>query len=319
MPDPATIGAFPAYTARLAQHGELSPDGTTDTYLVYVVDPDERLDPADVIGLPEAGDEHPVDSDLTVSEIRVADHRPGELIREVQVVYTRGEEETEGSGSQTQSIGRLTALDYPVYTQTGDLVTDQISGAPVLNSAGDVFDSVPQFETLLTGVHFVRRVANFSDIPRDLSGTLNRATVSIYGVTFSPRTARCRISARNTLDGSKRPYEMDVTIEPRRNLVDSGAQYLPDNVITTMGYTAFDIGWDIAILECGFQYLDTGTGEKLRFTVQGDDGSESAPQLPQLLTATGEDGRAYGSQAFLIVRTAPGADWSALKAKTSAP
>lgn len=324
MPDPATIGAFAAYAARLSLHGDFSPDGCTDEYTVYVADPDERLDLSDVSGLPDLGDEHPLDSDLTVSEFRVREHNPGELFRIVEVVYTRGEEETEGgSGSQT-SVGRLTALDYPIYTQTGDLVTDQVDGGKVLNSAGDVFDSVPQFETLFTGVHFTRRVSAFPSAAIALSGTVNSAAVTIYGVTFAQRTARCRVTARYNFDGSSRPWEMDVTIEPRHNYVASGQQYRTSAGAADMTAYAsvqgrgYDIGWDLAILDCGFQYVDAVQG-KVRFTVTADNGEQSAPQLPQLLTASGEDGRAYGSESYLLVRTAAGANWDALKAKTNAP
>jgi hypothetical protein len=314
-PTPATIGAFTAGVARLSAHGDFSGDGATDVYTVYLDDPDDRLDLTNVTGLPAIGAAHPLDASLVVSDYQVAEHRPGELFREVRVVYARGEEEDEGG----TSIGKLTALDYPSYTQSGDLVTDQVGGAPVLNSADDVFDSVPQFETLLTGVHFTRRVASFPSAAIALSGTVNSAAEAVYGITFQPRTARVRVTARYTFDGSSRPWEMDVTVEPRRNLVDSSAQYLPADIITSMGYVNYDIGWDLAILECGFQYIDAQTSQKVRFMVQDENGNESAPSLPQKLTATGGDGRAYGTACFLVVRTAPGASWTALKAKATAP
>lgn len=325
MPDPATIGAFTAYAARLSLHGDFSPDGVTDEYTVYVDDPDERLDLADVSGLPDLGDAHPLDDNLTVSEFRVREHQPGELFRIVEVAYTTGTEETEGSGSGATSIGRLTALDYPIYTQSGDLITDQLTGGKVLNSAGDVFDSVPQFETLFTGVHFTRRVSSFPSDALALSGTLNGADVEIYGVKFGKRTARCRVTARYNFDGSSRPWEMDVTIEPRHNFADSSAQFRYTHGAADMSSDyglvpgrGYDLGWDLAILDCGFQYIDAVAG-KVRFTVVGDNGVESAPQLPQLLKSNGEDGRAYGTPSYLVVRTAIGAVWDDLKAKTTAP
>ena len=314
MPNPTTIGAFTANTARLSLQGDFSPNGVTDQYTVYVENSAARLDLADVTGLPEIGAKHPLDNDLTVSELRVREHQPGELLRVVEAVYTRGMEESEGSGSQSTSIGKLVALDYPVYTQTGDLVQDQVAPSPVLNSAGDVFDSVPQFETLFTGVHFTRRVADFPSAALALSGSVNSAQVKIYGLTFEPRTARARVTARYTFDGSKRPWELDVTIEPRHNFVDTNQQY---RGATIGSYTNGDIGWDVAILDCGFQYLHQG--EKIRFTVLAENGTESAPQLPQRLKADGDDGRAYSNESYLIVRTAPGQSWAALKADRDAP
>ena len=321
MPDPArSIGSFVEFHAQLTAHGEFTADGVTDTYTVYVHDPATRLALDDVQGLPEVGDAHPLDDDLTVTGYRVAEHRPGELLREIQVVYERGKEESEGGGGgePPTEIGILTALDYPSYTQSGDLVTDQESPTPVLNSAGDVFDSVPQYESLLTGVHFVRRMKDFPSAALALSGTLNSAQVKIYGVTFTPRTARVRVTARYTFDGSKRPWEMDVTVEPRRNVIDANQQYRPTGVLAAMGYVGGNIGWDIAIFDCGFQYKDVSTGEMVPFTMMVG-GQMTTPQLPQKLTAEGGDGRGYSNDSYLIVRTAKGAAWTALKADTIAP
>lgn len=325
MPTPIRIGAFTEYAARLSAHGDYSPDGVTDKYTVLLADPDARLDLDDVSGLPAIGDAHPLDDNLTVSEYRVGEHQPGELFRTVEVVYTQGEEESEGSGSSATSIGKLTALDYPIYTQTGDLVTDQINGGEVKNSAGDVFDGVPQFETLFAGVHFTRRVRSFPSAALALSGSLNSAEVKIYGLTFPARTARCRVTARYNFDGSSRPWEMDVTIEPRHNYVSSSDDFrIAGTAPADMsGYSSvagrgYDLGWDLAILDCGFQYVDAVAG-KLRFLVVDEAGNEGPAQLPQKLKQNGEDGRAYSHNSWLVVRVAKGEDWTALKAKENAP
>lgn len=329
MPDstPASLGYWNAGAARLSERGEVSPTGATDVYTVYWPDTAGAFSLDNVTsGLPAEGDEHPANADLTVAEFRIAEHEPGVAWRRVSVIYTRGEEEEESGSGGTSSIGKLVALDYPIYTQSGDLIADQVSGAPVLNSAGDVFDSVPSIEALYTGVHWTRRLSSWDKVKDQLalSGTVNSAAVTIYGVAFRKRTARLRITARNTFDGSSRPWELDVTVEPRHTFVDSGVQYRPDSTMAAYDSVAgrgYDIGWDVAILDCGFQFLDTSATPpaKVRFTVKDEAGNESAPQLPQLLTATGEDGRAYGSQSFLVVRTAAGDPWTALKFKTAAP
>ena len=330
MSTPATLGYWTAGVARLSERGEVAPTGATDTYTVYWPTTDDAAHPfslSDVTsGLPDEGDAHPANADLTVAEFRIQDHEPGVQWRRISVVYTRGDEESESGSGGSSSIGKLTALDYPVYTQSGDLVCDQASGAPVLNSAGDVFDSVPTVEALYTGVHWTRRLSSWSAVSPQLalSGTVNSAAVTIYGVSFAKRTARLRITARNTFDGSSRPWELDGTVEPRHTFVASGHQYRPDSTMAAYDSVVgrgYDIGWDVAILDCGFQYIDPATTppQKIRFTVVDEAGNESAPQLPQLLTATGEDGRAYGSQSFLVVKTCAGDAWSALKFKPAAP
>ena len=328
MPDtPATLGYWTAGVARLTERGEVSATGATDTYTVYWPDTAAAFGLDDVTsGLPAEGAEHPSNEELTVAEFRIADHEPGVVWRRISVVYTRGEEEEEGGSGSTSSIGKLTALDYPIYTQSGDLVCDQVSGAPVLNSAGDVYDSVPTIENLYTGVHWTRRLSSWSDVEPQLaySGTVNAAAVTVYGLTFQPRTARLRITARNTFDGSSRPWELDVTLEPRHCFVETGAQYRPDSTMaayTSVAGRGYDIGWDLALIDCGYQYLNTSTTPptKVRFTVKDEAGNESAPQLPQRLKANGEDGRAYGAPSYLVVRIALGSDWASLKYKTAAP
>lgn len=328
MSYPTTMGPWTAGVARLSERGEVSTTGATDVYTVYWPDTSGTFTLSDVTsGLPATGDAHPANADLVVSEFRVGDHEPGVVWRRISVVYSRGENEEESGSGGSESIGTLTALDYPIYTQSGDLVADQVSGAPVLNSAGDVFDSVPTVETLYTGVHWTRRLSSWAKVSPQLalSGTVNAATVTIYGIEFRKRTARLRITARNTFDGSSRPWELDVTVEPRHTFVDSSCAFRPDpnmaayDAVAGLGY---DLGWDVAILDCGYQWLDTSASppEKVRFTVRGESGAESAPQLPQLLTAEGRSNQeGTYPKSFLVVRTCQGSDWTGLKFKTSAP
>lgn len=316
------LANWTALVARLSEHGEVTADGATDTYTVLVPDTTARLAISDISGMPALDDAHPSDASLHVVGYRLAEHGPGELFRRVSVVYEADGDAENTGGEEPEEIGLLTALDYPAYTQSGDLVCDQLSGAPVLNSAGDVFDSVPQIESVWAGVHFVRRVKTFPAAALALAGTLNSAAVTVYGVAFAPRTARLRATARHTFDGSRRPYELDVTIEPRHTYLDNRSQLLPNGVAAAMGYATvagrgIDIGWDVGLLECGYQYLDPSTHEKVRFTVLDENGNPSAPQLPQKLNAKGGPG--YTGDAILVVRIAAGNPWTALQLESSAP
>lgn len=283
---------------------------------MLVRDTAARLVLSDIVsGLPEKGSAHSTFPALYLSGYGFREHSPGELIREIECTYEAEENDDGEGGEGEETPGRITALDYPAYTQTGDLVADQITGATVLNSAGDAFDSVPQIESVAIGVHFVRRVAAFPAAALALAGTVNTNSVRCYGITFAPRTARLKIGCRNTLDNSRRPYELDITLEPRHNYVSSGGAFLPSGVES--GYASvpgrgYDFGWDVCLLECGYQYKDTG-GNKIRFTVADENGAQTAPQLPQLLTSDGRSNQngAYPN-AYLVVRTAAGSDWAAL-------
>lgn len=332
MPDTTpTLAHWTALSARLSRHGEIrygddgNAESTSDEYTVWVPATAARVVLADVAGLPAIGAKHPAEQSLVLSALRFAEHEVGQQFRTIVAEYSIPGVTESTSGEEPEEIGVLVALDYPSYTQQGDLVCDQLSGLPVRNSAGDVFDSVPQVESVWTGVHFVRRVKTFPAGILALAGTVNSGSVTCYGVTFTPRTARLKIGCRYAFDDSARPWELDITLEPRHTFTDSGADYVPADVLTEMGYGSvsgrgYDIGWDVALLECGFQYWDNSTNppEKYRFTIEGDDGTQTAPQLPQLLKSNGEDGRDY-PPAILVVRTATGSDWAALALESGPP
>ena len=324
---PTTFGYWEDQTARLAAAGEVrfssegTPQSVSDVWRFWLASKDAsnaQISFSDIHDLPQPGDAHPEYPDLQVVGYRLADYEPGRNFRDVTVEYEYpGEADDEGSGSSVVEIGKITALDYPLYTQSGDLVANVETGAPVLNAAGDVFDSVPQVEEIFTGVHFVRRMKKSPRELLALSGTVNSAQVKAFGITFPARTARLRLVARYTFDGSRRPWELDVTIEPRHNFVDSTCAFLPAGAETgrpSETGRGYDFGWDVALLECGYQYRDATTGQKLRFTVVGDDNTQTAPQLPQLLKSDG-DSNQNGTypKAILIVKTAKGADWTDLK------
>lgn len=319
----ATLGYWTEKKARLIKQGEISDGGATDVYAIYNSSTEERLDLSSVSGLPAIGSQHPTDNSLILARFTVAEHTPGKLFREISAIYeTAGSGESSGTGEETTEY-RLTALDFPTYTQSGDLVTDQVTGAPVINAAGEVFDTVPQVEKLLTGVHFIQRLKSAPLNILALSGTVNSGSITIYGITFKPRTARLNATARYLFDGSKYPYELDVTIEPRENVINAGSvDLLPAGISDdyTRDDEDIDIGWDVALLECGYQYRNA-SGALVRFTVTADDGSESAPQLPQLLTKDGGDYAAStsGVKAVLVVRTAKGDEWADLDYSITAP
>lgn len=313
--DDKKIGAFTPLVARLARHGAVkctargTPESTTDTYQIFVPDTDARIVPADVSGLPKPGDAHPLHPRLQLQSLTVREHAPGETVREIEAEYVRG-----GATSQTptpsEKIGIITAFDYTAETLTQDLVHDAITGAPVLNSAGDVFDSVPSVERVLTGIHIARLEAEAPLSALAMSGAVNAAAITIGGVTFAPRTARLRVTARNRLDGSAYPWEVDYTITPRTNKVPGGT-YVPAGV--EEGYTDYDFGWDVVLYECGYRYIDAD-GKLVGFTVEGADGETRAPDMPQPLTNDGRDnsGGGYGD-VYLVVRAYPGADFASLQ------
>lgn len=325
---PASLGYWTDKTARLAVAGEVkfssegAPQSVSDVWRFWVASKAAaaaHLDLTAIAGLPQPGDSHPTYTDLQVVGYSLAEYEPGRNFRDVTVEYEfPGEADDEGGGGgSTEEIGKITALDFPLYTQSGDLVADVETGAPVLNSAGDVFDSVPQVEQIFTGVHFVRRMKKSPRELLPLSGTVNSADVKAFGITFPMRTARLRLVARRMFDGSRRPWELDVTIEPRHNLVDSTCAFLPSGAESgrpAVAGVGYDFGWDVALLECGYQYRDATTGRKFRFTVVGDDNTQTAPQLPQLLKGDGDSNQdGQYPKAILIVKTAKGGSWSDLK------
>lgn len=335
LPFPARrLGAFVYGTARLSSYGSPShtPSGAvssvTDEYAV-LVPAGVAVTPEQLDGLPAPGSPHPVWGDrVQLVALRVRDQEPGSRVRTVEAVYERVGTVVApvdpGHPVPPEQRPMLLALDYPCREISADLIADALTGDPVLNSAGDPFERVPARRILLPGVHWTWSANSRPAADLALSGTVNSAAITIYGLAIGARCGMLRVTSRYEPDAADRPWVTDYTVELATTPVH-GDWYAPAGADARYGAApggGIDAGWDAALLEVGYVYLSSSGGETLRVRATETDerGHTVAPSSPVLLTSSG--GRESGTAprgGYLLVASAPGADWSALGAPSDVP
>jgi hypothetical protein len=262
-----------------------------------------------VTGLPAVNSAHPTHADLRAQGYNfdcLTDNKKGYDIWEVSVPWAVT------LADQTGEFGtsRITAASWGTHEWEQELVYDEVDDAPFVTASGGAYDSAPMIQREGRVVSFTRLQTQAPATLVALSGSLNSESVTCLGCTFAARTARVRVSARDTLATSGLRYEVTVEIRERNNVCTYGLVPVAD-----------DIGWDIAVLEADYYYLDTIlTANRMRFMEleEEEPGEPSDPPkyrpsaAPQLLTFTGLDNRG-GEPAYRRWHTAPGASWTTLR------
>jgi hypothetical protein len=313
----STIGAFTVGVARHSRRESAEFDenaqliSCTEVYsffleagkLPHIGTPPDSSSSA-VTGLPAAGSAHPANAAIIVqsySFTATSDNKTGHDAWECAVRYDlKFVSDTDESGeSYRYTAKRLGTVECSV-----DLVADAETGEPVVNAAGDPFDSVPQRTIFSPAVEWRRKQTAPPAALCELSGTVNASEFTALGVTFPPRTGRLFVSADWSPGDEHWPWEVTYRIEGR-------------NLYVEIDEIPVNIGWDEAFLECGYKYLETVGGKAVRFMDEDEETGQLRPSaMPQPLTIFGTDGRGY-PPAIRRVATARESDWSGLNAPAS--
>lgn len=318
MPD---IGKFTYGAARHKDSGgvQQASDGSirsaTEIYEVMLRASTEYVDPTQVSGLPVKDSQHPKYSTLYVANYSWAHVDEASLLWRCTVSY----ETRSASTSQDDDAERIVSLEWGSSTGQADVVSDSRLGLPVVNSAGDLFDTVPTMEEVYPTVHLVQREKRLRSSVLALNGKINRAVFTVAGTTFQPHTCRLRVNCRKILGETDLPYEYTYAFEGRRHLIDpTNAAWL--NGIPINGYTAVgdlvDIGWDVELVQAGFRHLVDGAPTK--FIDINEDGGQSEPSLPHNLDADGSALAAGADARILVVFAYEDADFSTLRVPNDA-
>ena len=298
MPSPLTIGAFTEFVARLSSFGDISydsdgsPISVTSVYNVLI--PRGTLPTLqNVTGLPANNAAHPVLTNLRVSDFRFVPISQDCGTWIVEVGYSRNE--SEESTLEDETIVRITSRSWGVNENNVDIVCD-ILGNPIINSAGDPFDSVPQKTVYSPTVSFSRLESAIPSGKISLNGSINKTEITVLGVHFDVCCAKIKITAEES-DNPKYPYRVNYEVIGRTNIV------LIDGTPT-------DIGWDDAIIQAGYQFIDKD-GKRYKFTTKTADGEEKEVSSPQLLDADGNDNRGGQPVLFIITSYEP-INWDSL-------
>lgn len=289
----STIGSFTIGVARLAEHGEMvysgaSPSGFEDRYIVVMPDGETRATLDNVSGLPAVGDAAGGSGGLSRLRVSTISFRQRDGFSPVWDIAVRYERRAgPGNGGDEDSCS------WGTCETSCDVVSDadDETGAALLNSAGDAFDSVPQKVCYGAEITYRSKTSTFP-AAYEKTGYINNADVTLCGVDFPKHTAMLRVEVEDSGDEFGKRYQVTYTVSRRVNVV---------RIPSGCGYEEKDIGWDVAFAQCGFQYLDD-EGEKRKFTVEADDGTVHEVSSPQPLD---ENGKPSDVAAVRVIRVYP--------------
>lgn len=270
------------YTAKLIKGRSYQYDSegnlisATETYSVRTGDKSEKVTLDNVSGLPTYETEQTEEGEALVPEYSIQETHPTRWEVEVTLRTETGSRPARPPSS-TGEISRGWTTEEVEF----DLTHDMKTGAPVLNSAGQPFDSVPTVPRVVPVIR-VEKFERTSGVPAAMakSGCVNSAAITVDGVTVPARCGRLRVSAekqyRSSGEGEnvKEGYRVTYELAIMSNMVDQ------DGTVT-------DIGWDVALVDMGFFYRDS-EGELVRAMELDEETNEPRPTAePVLLDGSG--------------------------------
>lgn len=226
-------------------------------------------------GLPTIGSAHPSHAGLYVQNYEVEEGKDHEKkVLYVTVNYGPRLVETYGSGQDAQSV-QVEQWGWTGGEDERELVT-AADGTAVLNSAGDIFDTVPNVKhpaPVFTKVmKFKARQAGWSAH----RCKVNSSTVTIGGESFPAATLLCMVGEARVVGDGEWKYRYTVELRFRTNKVKlAGAG------------TATEIGWDVALADAGMRELSADGTLKLIRVVDAETGNPCNVTTPELLDGSG--------------------------------
>lgn len=161
-----------------------------------------------------------------------------------------------------------------------DVICDAVTGDTVLNSAGQPFDSVPQYDVPTLTYRKVIKTRTLQAWAYYI-GKINANDMTIGDVDYKPHQVRCVQADCIRLWNDEYGFVEQWTI---------GLQVM-SNVVSIGGDSPEEIGWDIAVVDQGTMQRDFDDENKLVpiMTISAETGKEVAVSQPVLL-----DGQGYG-------------------------
>ena len=203
-------------------------------------------------GLPKVGDKHPSLSGFVVTS-RDFEEGKGKDKETVTVTVNYSPETSEASGTEPgAAVCQVDEWGWDNSTDEKEL-TAGVDGTPVLNSAGDPFESVP---SVPVPAPVFTKVMKFKERQSGAMGyncKVNQAAVTIGDMACPAATLLCTVAEKRLIGDPVWKYQYTVQLKFKSNPVKLGG----DNAAT-------DIGWDVAITDAGIRAkTPTGEGEKV--------------------------------------------------------
>ena len=195
-------------------------------------------------GVPAIGSKHPTYTNLTVKRYDVEEGKgANKKVTIVNVIYEPTTEETSGEGEEEQTF----QVDEWGWDDGADEkeLTEAADGTPVLNSAGDPFESVPKVSVPAPTFTKVMKFQDRQSGWNSCNCKVNAEAVTIGGISCPIGSLLCSVSEKRLLGDPIWRYQYTVHLKLKSNPVKlQGAD------------TATDVGWDVAITDAGMRALN---------------------------------------------------------------
>lgn len=196
-------------------------------------------------GVPAIGSAHPSYPGLYVLSYDVQEGEGKDkqtLI--VTVNYGPQTTETSGTGQDAQTVA-VDEWGWDDGTDEKELVTG-VDGAPVRNSAGDPFESVPK---IMAPAPVFTKVMKFKTRQSGWASSnckVNSAAITVGGVECPIGSLLCTVGEKRLIGNADWKYQYTVHLRFKSNKVKIGG-----------ADTLTEIGWDVAIVDAGMREIVT--------------------------------------------------------------
>lgn len=231
-------------------------NGAKDLRLTYQVLLDAPLGaneaPVSFAGVPAIGTPHPDRPGYYALSYDV-EQPEGAAKHTLNVTVNYGPADIVTNAGEDHAIEEV--LEWGWNDGTGEkeltMTADAEDPLPVVNSAGDPFDSVPSVSVPMpVFTKVIRRSKRYTGYPA-VNCRVNRTAVTIGAMQCAPATLLCTVAEKLLIGEEKLPYEYTIHLKYRSNVTYEG-----------LGDAQTEIGWNVAVADTGMREIDLVTGEK---------------------------------------------------------
>ena len=232
--------------------------------------------PTSFTGVPAIGSAHPNRAGYYVTSYDVS-QPDGAAKHTLDITVHYGPADITIDPLDPTVIETVTEWGWDDGTGDKELVTSaDATPKPVVNSAGDPFESVPQVSIPTpTFTKVIRSSVRKTGYSAYLC-TVNDAQIIIGDMTCAAGTLLCTIAERKLIGEEKFPYEYTVHLRYRSN-----------HIVDHSTHTTKEIGWNVGILDAGMRALDSNGQLKLIEVPMSESNVKATVTSPALLDGSG--------------------------------
>ena len=245
---------------------------------------------ATVLGLPTLKSAHAAGSPLICTGYSFEEGTEGaKKVLYIDVSFSTDSTDA-GDANRAPRGQAVEAFGWKSGTVSRDLVRDAGTGKTVVNSAGLPFDSVPQIDIPAPTFTKVLKTADRQSWASHL-GKINAGAVSVGGISCGIHCLRCVQLDEERLWNDEFGFKYRYTV---------GLQLMTNSVVIEGGSSATDIGWDVAVVDCGTMELDENDVPKMISVPSVETGRETFVSSPVLLDGEGHSMTQAGATPYVF-------------------